>query len=200
MNNYEKMMEAAKQRFTSYDMRLLTTRCGVTDLGAFLETRFFDRRVLISKATGEMTVDGRSANFGETLSVFDWLCDAKPDACAAGDYCLVSQLSRVYVSGGGLSMNADAFADQVQQHPEQFRTACEKMGGKAVPLGDMGYEIPVFSNLSMRLKFYFADEEFPASLSFLWDKHTLDFVRYETVYYIAGCLRSCLTKGMHAET
>ena len=189
-------MEAARRRFTGYDMECLISKAGVTDLGALIETRFFDRKVLISKATGEITVEGRNANFGETLSVFDWLCDAKADACASGAYCPVSHLSRVYVSGSGLSMTGDSVADQIQKDPERFRAICEKMGGKAVPLGDMGYEIPIFSNLSMCLKFYFADEEFPATLNYLWDKNTLDFVRYETVYYIAGCLRSRLMKGM----
>ena len=189
-------MEAARRRFTGYDMDILASRAGVTDLGDRFETRFFERKVLICKATGDMTVDGRAADFGETLSVFDWLCDAKPDAGAAGAYCPVSHLSRVYVSGSGLSMTGDAFAERIQQHPEHFRTACEKMGGRAVPLGDMGYEIPVFSDLSMCLKFYFADEEFPATLSYLWDKNTLDFVRYETVYYMAGCLRGYLMKQL----
>ena len=196
MNYYEKMMEAAKRRFTGYDTELLAARAGVTDLGDRFETRFFGRKVLICKATGDMTVDGKAADFGETLSVFDWLCDAKPDAGAAGAYCPVSHLSRVYVSSSGLSMTGDAISERIQQHPDDFRAACERLGGKAVPLGDMGYEIPVFSDLSMCLKFYYADEEFPASLNYLWDKNTLDFVRYETVYYMAGCLRKYLMKQL----
>jgi len=58
--------------------------------------------------------------------------------------------------------------------------------------------VPIFPDLSMQLKFYFADEEFPPSLTFLWDKNILDFVRYETVYYIAGVLRDRLMEALIA--
>ena len=40
------------------------------------------------------------------------------------------------------------------------------------------------------------DYEFPASLQLLWDTNTLDFVHYETTYYIAGHLLSRLRELM----
>ena len=196
MNNYEKMMEAARRRFTGYDMDLLAQKAGATDGGETFSVRFFGQEVRICKRSGDMTVDGRPAGFGETLSVLDWLCDGKPDAAAAGEYCPVSTLSRVYVSGSNLSMAGDAFAERIQQNPERFCAACEKLGGKAVQMGDLGYRIPIFADLSMCLKFYYADEEFPAVLNYLWDRNTLSFVRYETIYYIAGCLRRYLMREM----
>ena len=61
-----------------------------------------------------------------------------------------------------------------------------------------GIGLPVFPGVSMCLKFYFADEEFPPQLTFLWDKNMLQFVRYETVYYIAGCIRERLLKRIDA--
>ena len=60
----------------------------------------------------------------------------------------------------------------------------------------MGMELMAFADLPVRLKFYFADEEFPASLTVLWDKNILDFIRYETVYYLAACLFSRLSQNL----
>ena len=188
MNNYDKMLSDACRRFTSYDMALLAERPGVEDLGESLKTCFLGESVLLRKKDGYITVGGTEADFGETLSILDWLCDGKPDAKAAGEYCTVSSLPGIYVGGSGLMMSGGSLAKQIDAAPGRFRAGCEAMGGREVALGDLGFEIPIFSGLWAQLKFYFSDEEFPPQLTFLWDRNILQFVRYETVYYIAGCL------------
>lgn len=194
MNNYDKMLQAAAKRFVSYDPATLATRTGVTVAGERLITCFLGACVEICPETGKMTMDGEPAGFSASLAVYDWLCDGKPDACAAGEFAPVTSLPGVYVSGSGLSMDYPALARAIQKNPSGFADACIKMGGKAVALGDLCFQIPVFPNVDMQLKFYYADEEFPPSLAFLWDKHMLHFVRYETVYYICGVLGDRLLK------
>ena len=194
MNNYDKMLADACRRFTAYDMQALAQRPGVEDIGAYLKTRFLGETALLRKRDGHITVGGRAADFGETLSILDWLCDGKSDAVAAGEYCTVGSLPGIYVGGSGLVMSADALAKRIDAAPEKFRKICNQLGGREVALGDLGYCIPVFCDLSMCLKFYFGDEEFPPQLTFLWDRNILQFVRYETVYYIAGCLQKRLLK------
>ena len=192
MNNYEKMLFDACRRFTTYDMALLARRPGVEDKGQTLVTDFLGETVVLRKVDGSVTVGGRAADFGETLSILDWLCDGKPDAVAAGEYCTVGSLPGVYVGGSGLTMSGGSAARRIDAAPGQFCAACAAMGGREVALGDLGYEIPVFPGVSMCLKFYFGDAEFPPQLTFLWDKNMLQFVRYETVYYIAGCIQKRL--------
>ena len=194
MNNYEKMLSDACRRFTTYGMALLARRPGVEDLGEVLRTCFLGETVLLRKKNGQITVGGRMADFGETLSILDWLCDGKPDAKAAKVYCTVGSLPGVYVGGSGLTISGGTLAKRIDAAPRQFCAACEAMGGREVALGDLGFEIPVFPGLSAQLKFYHGDEEFPPQLTFLWDQNILQFVRYETVYYIAGCLSMRLQK------
>jgi hypothetical protein len=58
---------------------------------------------------------------------------------------------------------------------------------------EVEFSFPVFDELTVRLKFYHADEDFPASLVLLWEENTLQYIYYETVFYIAGfLLRSIL--------
>lgn len=198
MNNYEKTLSDARRRFTTYDMRILACRPGVEDLGKHLRTRFLGEEVLLCKENGDVTVGGENADFCQGLSVLDWLCDGRMDAKAAEDYCTVGSLPGIYVGGSGLVMRDDPLARKIDTAPDAFRKTCDSMGAVPVAMGDMGFRVPVFPGLYMCLKFYFADEEFPPHLTFLWDKNMLQFVRYETVYYIAGCIRERLLKGINA--
>ena len=62
MDNYEKMLEAARVRCSGYDMAALAEKPGVEDAGECLRTTFFAREVLIRKETAAVTVDGRPAD------------------------------------------------------------------------------------------------------------------------------------------
>ena len=196
MNNYDRMLDAARRRFLEYDLSELSRRPGVTDEGECLATCFLGHRTLIRKADGAVFLDGRPAKFEEGLCVYDWLCDRRPQASASGELCPVSSLPGVYVRGSGLSMDMEALARRIHCCPEAFCEACARLGGKALPLGDLGFRLEVFPGLPAGLKFYFGDEEFLPRLTLLWDKNILCFVRYETVYYIAGCLERRLADLM----
>ena len=182
------MLHSAQQRFLDYDPQLLGKRFGVVDTPTHFTTCFFGQQAEICKADGSVLLDGEPADFSQTLSILDWLCDQKENAVAANEYCPVGSLPGVYVGGSGLSMDMPSLAMAIHKNPDQFRAACARMGGVPEYLGDLGYRLAVFPGLWMCLKFYFGDDEFPPQLTLLWDRNILQFVRYETVYYIAGCL------------
>ena len=79
-----------------------------------------------------------------------------------------------------------------------FCAACEALGGIPVKMGDIGYQFPVFGPLSVILKFYHSDEDFPASCTLLWDANTLQFLFYETTFYIAGFLLKSIAEHIKA--
>lgn len=196
MDNYDKMLADAQRRCAGYDMAALAAKAGVMDMPEHLKTKFIGQDVLVSKADGAVTVEGRPATFGQALSVYDWLCDRKADAAASGDFCPVSSLPGVYVSGKGLGMNMPTLSMRIDEDPEHFRTGMAVIGAKEIPLGDLGWQLDIFPGFPMQLKFYFGDDEFAPQLTLLWDKNSLQFVRYETIYYIAGCLHGRLKSLM----
>jgi len=192
MNNYDKLLADAKKRCAGYDMAALAAKPGVEDTPVYLKTCFLGQEVRISKADAQVTVDGKNADFGQALSVYDWLCDGKPGAVSSGEFCPISSLPGVYVSGKGLGMQMPALSKRIDGNPDRFRAGMAAIGAKEIPLGDLGWELDVFPDFPMQLKFYFGDEEFPPQLTLFWDKNSLQFVRYETLYYIAGCLHARL--------
>lgn len=196
MNNYDKMLADAQKRCAGYDMAALAAKPGVKDMPGYLMTCFLGQEVRIRKADAQVTVNGEKADFGQALSVYDWLCDRKSYAASAGSFCSVSNLPGVYVSGKGLGMQMPALSGRIDRDPEQFRAAMAAIGAKQIPLGDLGWQLDIFPGFPMQLKFYFSDDEFPPQLNLMWDHNSLQFVRYETLYYIAGCLHGRLKSLM----
>lgn len=196
MNNYDRMMESARRRFLEYDPEILAGRTGVWDDGAYLRTTFLAQQVQICKTRGDILLGGRKADFVEALSIYDWLCDARRGAVSAMEFCPVASLPGIYVRGSNLHISGDALAQRIHQQPQAFGDACRRLDACPAELGDLGFRLNIFPDLPMCLKFYFGDEEFPPQLTMLWDKNILQFVRYETIYYIAACLQSRLRQLM----
>ena len=89
----------------------------------------------------------------------------------------------------------DALADLAQNHPGEYRTALEKLGARPVKGADIAYVLPVFDDLEMALFFWAGDEEFLPRIRYLWDENALQYIRYETMYYVLGCLRTRLCEN-----
>ena len=188
MNNYEKMQEAARLRFLEYEFEKLCTHPAIVAEERGLTFHFLGQECYVNRETGVIFIQGRKANFTESLTVYDWLCDRKPDAVAANEFCAINSLPGVLVSGGTLGLNGNAVAPLIAKNLAGFMEICNSMGGRQVPGADLAVVLYPLPDLPMLLKFYEADEEFPASVSLLWDRNILRFLRYETVYYLAGCL------------
>lgn len=191
-DNYKIMQENARKRFLTYDASRFGLRAGVRMDENALSFLFLGEETSVSLKTGIITFPTHEAGFSESLTIYDWLCDSKENAAPSGVFAPVSSLPGVLVGGSGLVMSAGALNGKINKNPAIFREYCLKIGGKSVKSGDIGFEIPLFGDLTMVLKFYHGDEDFPASLTLLWDKNILQYIRYETVYYLAGALLSRL--------
>ncbi len=197
MDNYAVMQEMARKRFLTYDIARYCNKNGISLWEDRLVTPFLGEAAEIFLQTGQVFFSGRPAGFGEAMCLYDWLCDGQQGAAASGDHAPVSSLTGVMVRGNGLTIDTHSFAQWVTENPAAFENACLSMGGKRRQMGDICYEIPLFSDLTALIKFYYADDEFPASLVLLWDKNILQYIRYETVYYLAACLLRRLEQEMN---
>lgn len=196
MDNYQRMLENAAARFLTCDPVIFRGKTGASCTENCIIADFLGERAEISLKTGEITVSGHRADFYRCMCLYDWLCDGNSDARAAGEFAPVSSLPGVLVRGNGLSMEPRSLAAAIDAQPEAFRRACRRLGGRSVPMGDMGFEIPLFADLSVIVKFYHGDAEFSPACILLWDRNILQYIRYETVYYLAGCLLRRLEEAM----
>ena len=87
---------------------------------------------------------------------------------------------------------ADPWAAYLQAHPGELKCACEKLNAVPAPYGDCAYVVPLFEDLGVMLQLWFGDEEFPASVRWLWDENALMYLKYETMYYAVNLIRGRL--------
>lgn len=206
MNNYEITKEKSRPEFLKYDQEEMIRRFGLEHDEEYLYLDFCGDRYRIHRAAGvvEKSAGGKKdfqagtepGNYEEALSIYDMLCYSKPDAALSGRWSLINSLPGVGQNNGLGDNVMIACEKEIDEHPDEFRRACVELGGKEVDMGDIGYEIPVFPFFPMRLRFYYSDEEFPASLSVLFDEKTLLFMHYETAHYVRGCLLKAVREKM----
>ena len=197
MDNYEVSRDRAQQYFLNFDQEKLLNTWHLRHDDAFIYLEFLGQSYRICRATGGVfrKKDGKQADFNAVLSIFDLLCHESGEKNATGRFAPVNSLKGNAAVGVATDFHT-SFAAHIDRDPEAFRHACERLGGKSVDMGDIGYRFPIFADLDVILKFYHSDEDFPASVTLLWEENMLQFVYYETVFYIAGALLRQLGEEM----
>ena len=188
-DNYAIMAEQARQLFLSYDQEKLCRRLGLSYTAEDIPIRFLDRTLHIRRRDGQvLTESGKNADFNAVLSVYDILCHSEDTPKLQGQFVPTTALHRIQGTHSVHENFHSREADFFDARQEALRRACAALGGVPSAPGDICYILPVFDCFPCCLRFWAADEEFPASLQYFWDANATDFVFYETLFYIAGAL------------
>ncbi len=203
-NNYEISKQNAMAYFLQFPQEPIIERLALAHDGEYLYLVFLGSRYRVHRKTAEVeqSEDGfrtvKKAGFQEVLSVFDLLGHSKECPRASGVWAPVNSLKHRPRTIAVRAELADTYAEVFDKDKEAFRAACERIGGTAAPVGDVGYEFTVFRDLKLRLKFYGSDEEFPAQTVVLWDENALEYIYYETAFYIMRFLFEKIAGAMEA--
>ena len=200
-SNYELQKHRAEKLLAAHDLQAAAERMGLACDESYVYLRLFDLfcRVRIADGFAECseTAGGgyREADFNTAMTLFDLLGYAEPDACPSGWYAKLESFSRVQnarsFAGEGAFSDTEREFDRVF---EKLPSALEALGAAPYGKGDLSYRIPMFRELCMVLSFWQADEEFPASLSVMFDCNTTKYLHYETMWYAAGlCIRRVMS-------
>ena len=198
-NNYLLQAAQAKRYFLTYDQNALIRKLHLPYDEDFLYPVLFSRRYRLSRESGDLEREEngvwRDANtFEEVMTLLDLICDSKEDRFVSGRWKNMADFGHAFHQS--LLEERDPNAEWFQSRPEDFRRACEALGGKEQPMGDIAYALEVFDGLPLLVLLWFGDEEFPASLRFLWDDNALQYLKYETMYYARNLLLQRLKAEM----
>ena len=213
-SNYETTKKNSQKLFLNYDQQRMIEKFALEHDDEFLYIEFVARRYRIDRRSGnvEWEEDTRQtdaplakdcecdkqnqkkensciwheAGFEEVLSIFDLLCYSKDDCCLSGNYCGINNVKGANLAAApGNDMFAPA-ARAFDHCADRLAAACEALGGTKEKIGDVSYTLPVFSFLSIQLQFWESDDEFPPQLKFMWDENILQFMHFETTFYVTG--------------
>jgi len=199
-SNYDVTRDRVEGEFLKYSQELMIQKFRLANDPDYLYIRFAAQDYRINRKTGrvERLASGEAvhAGFNETMTIFDVLCESRPDCRLSGEFVRVNDLDgvpRTASLGGNLF---DGSAKAFTHRTKALKAACERLGGTAGNVGDVSYRLPLFDFLPVMLQFWDADDEFDAVLKLMWDRRTLDFMRYETTWYAAGHLLARLEQLM----
>jgi hypothetical protein len=206
-SNYDITKEKMQAEFLKYDQEKMIRKFGLKSDADYLYITFVWRTCRINRTTGKVEEDqlteksqqtqgkqtGQEMQFSEAgfeaaMSIYDVLCDSKDGCHPSGQYVTLAQLPGTVVGAKPGNQMFQKTADYFDHNLEKLAAACECLHGTRERIGDVSYSIPIFDFLSVQLQFWASDDEFPASLQLLWDQNILDYMHYETTFYVAGYL------------
>lgn len=181
-----------KLEFLKYDQWKMLQKFGLAADDNFIYIPLLGRAHRIDRSTGtvEWSDDDfmtcREADYNVSMTIFDVLCKSTPDCTCSGHFRNVHSLGKQLHSSAPGGSLFQPFANRFSSRPDELHKACRALGGSPYTSGDIAYVLPLFDFLPVIFQFWLADDEFDASLNFLWDENTLDFMHFETTFFAAG--------------
>ena len=198
-DNYRLQVEGAKKYFLRYDQQKLIAKLHLPQDPDFLYTKMLSMPYRIHRESGaveRLEEEWTETNsHGEVMTLLDLVCDSREDRYPARRWQNMSNFSAVF-HRSLLEEQADPFAQAIQDNQPAFHRACRSLGGEPGPGGDISYALPFFEGLQIAIQFWEGDEEFPPRLRWLWDENALMYLKYETMWFALGMVRSRIREEM----
>lgn len=193
-SNYEKQVLFARELFLSYDQEKMISKFGLENDEHYLYIKMMDDDYRISRKDGKIEQKQGETSYTECMEyytvmiVYDILCYSKELPMLSGQWCPLASLQVTHSSPSD-KLSTGSYAKRFSGCAPQLRKACEMLGGEycAVPASaDVCYQIPFFSFFPIIFQFWDGDDEFEPQIALLWDKNSLNFMHFETLYYAMG--------------
>lgn len=191
MSNYDLQLLSAQQDFLRYDMDEIAARFRLSNDARYLYLPFLGRLHRINRQTAlvEVQEEGAwlSAGFNAGMTMFDILTNPDGIPVLSGQWCAHASLSTVRggTLKGELALSPELAAPFAGKSA-QLRRVCESLGATPAEKGDYACVLPLFPWFSVLLRYYDADEDFPAQIMLLWDKYTTRYLRFETTFFTSN--------------
>ena len=203
-SNYEKMVEGARRLFLGYDQAAMIDRWGLDHDADDLFVTWLGERLAIDRRTArvrpvrpERCVP--SDYIDESMALFDLLTLSPTRPRAVGRWASISALGGIIGAGHDRTLSHEATAARFAGRQDALRAACGRLGGAPMGRADVGYAIPVFEDFAVWFQFWDGDDEFPASVKYLFDENALRFMHYETLWYVMNNVAARLDYFVNGE-
>lgn len=186
-SNYDLQLQAAERYFLRYDMEKIAAQFGLRCDKRYLYLPFLGQTHRIDRVTARAEVfadnEWLPSGFHAAMTLFDMLTNPNGFPVLSGQWCAHTSLNAVQ---GGTLQGSLMISPERSAAPFTkitLRRVCEILDAQPDKTGDYACVLPLFPFFSVLLRYWEADEEFPAQLQILWDKSTTRYLHYETTFY-----------------
>lgn len=190
--SYEKIIPAARKIFCSEDRLPAALRLGISFDETCYYPVFLGNNYRIFRSDGTCQVHDekfgwRNADYLPTMTLYDLMCFSHDPVTLSGTYTFFVNLTKMQTgnvfAGKGILEDAARAFDAIPS--DRFTAAISGIGGCSFDgKGDVSARIPVFGPIDILLNFWYSDEDFPPSLRLYADEKLLNYMHYETVWYL----------------
>ncbi len=193
-SNYDIMRNQMREEFVKHDQNAMIRKFPLEYDRDYIYIEFIRRLYRIHRHNGTVEWSDHhfrtvvEADYNESMTIYDVLCFSKENRFLSGRYCPLNMLKgTVKSSAGGYDFFQKA-AESFQGRTTALEHACSVLGNTAKMSGDVAAELYPFSFLPVTLQYWEADDEFPAHLKFMVDENILDYLHYETIFFMLSHL------------
>ncbi|MEE0956333.1 MAG: DUF3786 domain-containing protein [Eubacterium sp.] len=192
--NYEIMAEDNRRRFLTYDQEAIIRKFDLDADKESIRFHLLGMPAVLDRASGKLTVNGEPASINASMGTYDMLAYSKTRPALSGEWVSLEKIGGIIATGHVQNLQNKGTYDKFAGRTVELRKACEDLGGKPGGAGDVCYILPLFDWFPICFRFYDADEDFPASVTWLWDANSTDFLHYECMWYLMGFVEEELEK------
>ena len=189
VDNYQAVKEKWRDIFAGMDHEELKTRFSLEGDSDALFITYFGQRYRLDRKSGEIAFveePGREISFNTAMVIYHLFYYSRPGARVKGEFVPFRQVKRAAPFEAAYKRNIlEPFARTFGGQMEKLESACQRLGGRPIPQGDVGYVIDAFSCMPLTVVFWDRDEEFEAQANILFDADITDFLHEETVVLVA---------------
>ena len=189
-SNYDKVIEEWRLRFLKMDQEALIEKFQLESDEMAVYLTYFNYKMRIDRFTGVITYleePQKIAGFNTCMDVYNLFHYSIDIPVASGILVPFRQVKRVYPFEAAYKRTVlKTLQETFSGHVEELKNACEKLGGKPLPQGDVGYQLSVYPFLDMAVYFWDADDEFEAQANMLFDSNITNFLHEENVVCVAA--------------
>lgn len=203
LSNYEIMRNQMREEFVKYDQEKMIRKFCLKNDKEYIYIDFVLRNYRIHRQSGlvEWSEDNflstTEADYNESMTIYDVLCYSKDDCHLSGKFCPVSMLKGTVQSAGPGSSMFQKSADEFSGRLKELEYTCSILGKPDRMSGDVSAVLYPFSFLPVTIQYWDADEEFPANLKFMFDENIMDYMHYETLFFMMGHMVSRIKEIMN---
>ncbi len=201
-SNYDKQVDIGRQYFLQYDQEKLVPKYHLQADADYIYVTYLSQQFRIDRKTAAIEQEEKEGfrecrTYTVVMTIYDMLCHNKDNVLPV----LTQQWTPVgsFAAAGtspDANLHVQTYANTFSGHVNELIRACEKLGEICPRLAgaDVTARIEAFPFFPVLFQFWEGDEEFSPQIRVLWDLCTMQYLHFETTYYLQGDLMARLHK------